>query len=279
MFLSAQAAEHASSVAEIVATEQVASLALFVGQVSPWGLHHTDDTTVDVRHCHRALNEKKDSGNWGKRRNEDLKGELTAKVLQRANASHKVRFSPSGQSAQGDAATEHARVNHGHTAVSANREFCLDTALAGMFADLARVNHRATIMARIVDHAFSSPQSISKRMAIMFQQAGSQTVADLFNDQPIDACGYIAADVVCRLREAALAQGNSWLNAALPDYSKTQCVSKGNVALRRHDGHEASILESDDVNRLVRSYSFLDTRSSASEEWWAGAVALDHFVP
>ena len=91
MFLSAQAAEHASSVAEIVATEQVASLALFVGQVSPWGLHHTDDTNVDVRHCHRALNEKKDSGNWGKRRNEDLKGELTAKVLQRANASHEVR--------------------------------------------------------------------------------------------------------------------------------------------------------------------------------------------
>ena len=38
------------------------------------------------------------------------------------------------------------------------------------------------------------------------------------------------------------------------------------------------ILDSDQVNRLVRHYSYVDQRSQAEEEWWAGAVALDHFL-
>ncbi len=38
------------------------------------------------------------------------------------------------------------------------------------------------------------------------------------------------------------------------------------------------ILNSDQVNRLVRHYSYADQRSQAEEEWWAGAVAPDHFL-
>ena len=38
------------------------------------------------------------------------------------------------------------------------------------------------------------------------------------------------------------------------------------------------ILDADEVNRLVRHYSHLHQRQQAAEEWWAGAVALDHFL-
>ena len=38
------------------------------------------------------------------------------------------------------------------------------------------------------------------------------------------------------------------------------------------------ILDSEEVNRLVRHYSHVDQRSEAAEEWWGGAVALDHFL-
>ena len=34
----------------------------------------------------------------------------------------------------------------------------------------------------------------------------------------------------------------------------------------------------DQVNRLIRHYTYVDQRSHAEEEWWAGAVALDHFL-
>ena len=49
------------------------------------------------------LNEQRESGKWRKRRDEDIVAELTAKVMQRANASHKARFRPSDQPARGDA--------------------------------------------------------------------------------------------------------------------------------------------------------------------------------
>ena len=48
---------------------------------------------------------------------------------------------------------------------------------------------------------------------------------------------------------------------------------------KRRDAIEAHAdLETDEVNRLVRHYSHLDQISQAAEEWWAGAVALDHFL-
>ena len=38
------------------------------------------------------------------------------------------------------------------------------------------------------------------------------------------------------------------------------------------------ILDAHEINRLVRRYFSIDSRPQASEEWWAGAVALDHFL-
>ena len=99
---------------------------------------------------------------------------------------------------------------------------------------------------------------------------------DLCNDQPLDASGYITADAVCRLREAALAEANGWHRTTLPDYAQQECIDRGNKVLRKKGLDR--ILEADEVNRLVRHYSYLDQRYQAAEEWWAGAVALDNFL-
>ena len=117
---------------------------------------------------------------------------------------------------------------------------------------------------------------MSYRLVAMLGLAHWNISADLCNDQPLDACGYIAADAVRRLREAALAEVNSWHRMKLPDYTHLDCIDRGNQVLRKRDLDR--ILDSDQVNRLVRHYAYLDQRSHAEEEWWAGAVALDHFL-
>ena len=43
-----------------------------------------------------------------------------------------------------------------------------------------------------------------------------------------------------------------------------------------HRGKSDRILNADEVNLLVRHYTHLDHSHQAAEEWWAGAVALDH---
>ena len=86
----------------------------------------------------------------------------------------------------------------------------------------------------------------------------------------------MAADAVCRLREAALAEANACHRKKLPDYGRLGCIDRGNQMLRKRDIDR--ILDSDEVNRLVRHYSHVDQRNQAEEEWWAGAVALDHFL-
>ena len=60
---------------------------------------------------------------------------------------------------------------------------------------------------------------------------GWRTNAELCDDQPMDACGYIAADAVVRLRDAALSQANSWVHSSLPDYSALQTVMAGEEIL------------------------------------------------
>ena len=110
----------------------------------------------------------------------------------------------------------------------------------------------------------------------MLRLAHWKISADLCNDQPLDACGYIAADAVCRLREAALSEANSWHDIQLPDYAQLECISRGNKALRKKGDHR--ILDTNQVNSLVRNYSHIDQSYQAAEEWWAGAVALDYFL-
>ena len=87
----------------------------------------------------------------------------------------------------------------------------------------------------------------------MLQTAGVHTIAEFSNTQVVDACAYIAANAIARLREAALAQENGWLDVVMPDYTRTHCVRQGNAVLEADASPDARVLESDDVNRLVRA--------------------------
>ena len=93
---------------------------------------------------------------------------------------------------------------------STNVHFSIEGAMAEALHRIKSVDGDIEILARVVDHACSSQQCISHRVATMCGEAKWKISTDLCNDQPLDACGYIAADAVCRLREAALAEANDW---------------------------------------------------------------------
>ena len=158
----------------------------------------------------------------------------------------------------------------------ASAEFDFEGAVAQVMNDLDAISNVTHIMARVVDHACGSQDCISQRIVAMCREAKWQTVADLSSDQPLDACGYIAADAVCRLRDIALAEGSNWHRERLPDYSQLQCIHRGNRVLNKID--DDCILDTDQVNRRVRHYTFLDQSPQAAEEWWGGAIAIDHFI-
>ena len=158
----------------------------------------------------------------------------------------------------------------------AETEFHIDDALAETLRSLQAIGTQQPILTRVIDHACSSEHCMSYRLVAMLRVAHWKVSADLCNDQPLDACGYIAADAVCRLRDAALAEANSWHDIPLPDYAQLECISRGNKVLRKKRNNR--ILDTDEVNRLVRHYSHLDERRGAAEEWWGGAVSLDHFL-
>ena len=156
----------------------------------------------------------------------------------------------------GCAATEHTET-----------EFHIDDALAKTLGSLQAIDTQEPILIRVIDHACSSEYCISYRLVAMLRSAHWNISADLCNDQPLDACGYIAADAVCRLREAALSDADSWHDIQLPDYAQQECISRGNKLLRKKDYER--ILDTNEVNRLVRHYSHLNSRQQA-----AGAVLL-----
>ena len=113
-------------------------------------------------------------------------------------------------------------------------------------------------------------------MPRLCEAAGFRTRADFACDQPVDACGYIAADAVVHLRDAALAESDGWMGVALPNYSTLDTVRRGDAVLRRSATDR--VLDVSDVNALVRDYAQLSANSQAHEEWWGGAIALDHFL-
>ena len=215
------------------------------------------------------LREKKASGKQGNRPDHILKQELkivlTKRTIQLKNQSCNSKRDVKDATSPGGTATEHARA-----------DFAFEDAVADALQRIKASSPNLQIMARVVDHACHSETCISHRIAAMCREASWKTSVDLRNDQPTNACGYIAADAVCRLRETALADANSWHHSPLPDYSQLQCIERGNKAL--HKGSDDRILEADQVNRLVRHYSHLDRRQQAAEEWWGGAIAIDHFL-
>jgi len=215
------------------------------------------------------LREKKASGKQGYRPDDILKQELkivlTKRTIQLKSQSDQSKRDVKEATSPGGTATEHARA-----------EFAFEDAVADALQRIRTSNPNRQIMARVVDHACHSETCISHRIAAMCREASWKTTVDLYNDQPTDACGYIAADAVCRLRETALADANSWHHSPLSDYSQLQCIERGNKVLRK--GSDDRMLEADQVNRLVRHYSHLDKRQQAAEEWWGGAIAIDHFL-
>ena len=212
---------------------------------------------------------------------------------QLTNQIQEIRQQPGAQSGTdasvGGAAAEHAEATiraddalaetlaaRSTASEHASAEFCVESAMAEAVLRITGICGDSEILVRIVDHACHSEQCVSHRVVAMCREAKWKISKELCNDQPLDACGYIAADAVCRLREAALAELNGWHRMKLPDYSDLECIHRGNQVLRKRDLDR--ILDSDQVNRLVRHYAYLDQRSQAEEEWWAGAVALDHFL-
>ena len=153
--------------------------------------------------------------------------------------------------------------------------FCFTTASRSTLQQLQQIPNRHTLLARVIDHACHSEDSISQLVVKMLRQAEMQVQANLAADQPMDACGYIASDAVQHLRQWSLAEANSWWHTSLPDYSSMDCIAKGQSVLQC----DHRILESDEVNRLVREYCNIANNLQAAEEWWAGAVALDNFLP
>ena len=141
-----------------------------------------------------------------------------------------------------DTATEHA-----------SAEFCIEAAMDETLRRIKTIHGNSEILVRVVDHACSSEQCVSHRIAAMCREASWKISKDLCNDQPLDACGYIAADAVCRLREAALAEANGWHRMKLPDYARLECIDRGYQVLRKTNIDR--ILDNDQINRLVRHYS------------------------
>ena len=116
-------------------------------------------------------------------------------------------------------------------------------------------------MMRVIDHAASSEASISHRVADMMRRLSWDVNSDISDNQPLDACGYIAADATCALREAALTKSNSWFNVKLDNYASLDSVIRGNAYLGRN--HEDRVLYSDDINLLVRRYSRINESKQA----------------
>ncbi len=207
-----------------------------------------------------TLTEKNLQGKYRRRLDAVLKRDIEQKMIERARELQKQLGI-----AIHSTATEHARA-----------DFSLEDAVAEVLHRLEDRSNDADIMARIVDHACHSQNCISHRVAAMCREANWHTSTELCNDQPLDACGYIAADAVCRLRDAALGEGSSWHDILLPDYAQLECIDRGNKVLRKTDDDRK--LDCDQVNTLVRHYSHLHERRGAAEEWWGGAVGLDHFL-
>ena len=207
-----------------------------------------------------TLHAKNAQGLYSQRGDEELKLDIRNQMIQRARELQRQR----------------STATHRPATELANAEFDVEGAVAEVMHDLDAISNETHIMARVVDHACGSQDCISQRIVAMCREAKWQTLADLSSDQPLDACGYIAADAVCRLRDIALAEGSNWHRERLPDYSQLECIHRGNRVLNKID--DDRILDTDQVNRLVRHYTFLDQSPQAAEEWWGGAIAIDHFI-
>ena len=154
-----------------------------------------------------------------------------------AEQRHPLLESCAAASAAASAAEQHQQETT--TAASATKLAAelLRPALSDDGEFLRRLRNRAMeagpVAVRIVDHGSSCSTSVSSRVGAICRSLGLHTRADLSCDQPTDACGYIAADAVVCLRDAALAEADGWLTSALPEYATLATVRRGESILRR----------------------------------------------
>ena len=187
------------------------------------------------------LTAKNDNGKYSKRGDNVLKSELTATFIEKAREHVKAKATETQELQH--AATEHAKVMQlkketeapagGAATEHTETQFNIGDALAETLGSLQAIDTQEPILIRVIDHACSSEHCMSSRVVALLRRAHWKTSADLYNDQPLDACGYVAADVVCRLRDAALSVANSWHHIQLPDYAQLECISRGNKLLRK----------------------------------------------
>ena len=217
-----------------------------------------------------AKSERNAAGKFGKRSIVAIRAALREKLKESGHryiSNHRTSASSTTTGSGTDVAEQ----------AKSSTQFDLEHALDDTRNRIKSIRSEKRMMVRVIDHACSSPLCVSHRIVNVMKSLFSDDVsADLSDDQPFDACGYIAADATCALRDAALSKSNSWFDVQLKNYSLLDCVNRGNRALGKHDGER--ILSSDDVNRLVRHYAGIDQRHQAAEEWFAGAVALDYFL-
>ena len=191
-------------------------------------------TQAEVRNlCSRwnvQLTTKNDNGKYSKRADRILKSELENTFI--AKAKEHFRAKATENQPLQHALTEHTtpiQLKKGTEAPAssaatehADTEFHMDEALAETLRRLQALGTQRPIWTRVIDHACSSEHCMSYRLVAMLREAHWNISAELCDDQPMDACGYIAADAVCRLRDAALSEANSWHDIPLPDYAQVE---------------------------------------------------------
>ena len=128
------------------------------------------------------------------RADEVLKSELTTRCIEKAREYLTAKEIKRGQ-------LQHAATEDAET------RFQIDDALTETLGSLQAIDIQEPILIRVIDHVCSSDQCVSYRLVAMMKRIHWKISADLCNDQPLDACGYIAADAVCRLYDAALFRG------------------------------------------------------------------------
>ena len=148
--------------------------------------------------------------------------------------------------------------------------FCHASALSATLEHLQQIPRKQHLFVRVIDYGCCADDAVSHAIVKMLEAANMQVKADLSADEQIDACGYIASDVVHQLGQAALVKANSWWSAVLPRTSAEKCIRKGQRVLE-HDQHT---LDSRQLNKLVCEYCDTDV----PEDWWVGAVTLDEFL-
>ena len=214
---------------DYIAVEAEASMSMDA-IVTELTAHSTDDARDVIKAAQTILKGDRDAIRnlckpWGVQLRCQKRYRLSDTIKQEPKmslAKRAMELKSATDASAGGAATEHAE-----------SEFHVDDALAETLRSLQAIDTSAPIFSRVIDHACSSEHCISQRVVTLLRRAHWKTSADLYNDQPLDACGYIAADVVCRLRDAALSVANSWHHIQLPDYAQLECISRGNKLLRK----------------------------------------------